>query len=150
MLSLPFRIVISMLVVSLAIPMCVQSITDGNQDISRKVAVEIAQEISNTAREISFRPVGESRLISLGDYLSQLDSSISVVIGSLLGEDNFSFIRCSDGRGWSRIVLVDLPPLVRGFCSADSSPLTIGKDSGDLLISHMRNQIGEIIQIGVL
>jgi hypothetical protein len=150
MLSLPFRIAVSMLVVSLAIPICVQSLCDGDLDISRKVATQIAQEISNTAREISLRPVGESRLMSLGDYLSQLDPGISLVIGSLLGEGNYSIIRCSDGRGWSRIVPVDLPPLVKGFCSSDSAALTIGRDSGNLLISHSRNQIGEIIQIGEL
>jgi len=150
MLSLPFRIAVSMLVVSLAIPLCVQSLCDGNMEVSRRVATEIAQEISNTARELSLRPVGESRLMSIGDCLSQLDPGMSVVVGSLLGEDNYSIIRCSDGRGWSRVVSVDLSPLVKGFCSPGSIPLTIGRDSGDLLISHSRNQIGEIIQIGEL
>lgn len=147
-MSLPFRLAVSMLVVSLALPICMQSISDGERAVSRRVALLTAQEISRLAEELSSRPVGESRVMEVADDLRSMDFSILIVAGSTLGEDNFPILCCSDGTGWSIVMQVYFPPTIIGFCSFDFMPCTIDCNTGDLVISHGMHSLGEIIQLG--
>lgn len=147
-MSLPFRLAISMLVVAIALPMCMQSLSDSGREVSRRAAVEAAREIAQVAEQISSRPVGESRVLWPGDDLSSVGPDISIVIGSLLGEASFAVIHCTDSTGWNVTVPVNLSPQIVGFCSFDLMPMTIGCDSGNLLISHCQHPIGELIQLG--
>ena len=147
-MSLPFRLAISMLIVSLALPICLQSISDGEREVSHRLARQAAQEISRIAEELSSKPVGESRMFEVSDDLRSMGSGISIVAGSLLGEDSFSSIRCTDATGWAVVVFVQLSPQIVGFCSFDLMPLTIDRNTGDILISHGRHACGEIIQLG--
>lgn len=147
-MSLPFRLAVSMLIVSLALPMCLQSLSDGERDVSHRLARQAAQEISRIAEELSSKPVGESRVFEVGDELSSMGTGISIVAGAFLGEESFSSIRCTDATGWAVVVPVQLSPRIAGFCSFDFMPLTIDHNTGDIIISHGRHAGGEIIQLG--
>jgi len=148
-MSLPLRLAISMLVVSIALPLCLQSLSDGGRELSRRAAMETAEEISRIAEELSSKPVGESRVLPVAAELRSVGPAVSIIVGSLLGEEGFASIRCTDATGWEVVMSVDLSPEIVGFCSYDLMPLTIGCDSGDILISHGRHPIGEVIQLGV-
>jgi hypothetical protein len=147
-LSLPLRLAVSMLVVSLALPICIQSISDGRRELSRTSCMELSEEIARMAEEVSSKPVGESRIIELDVIEWTEGKSIRITVGCILGENNFSVIRCTDDAGWSRLVQVDLSPSIVGLCSFDLRPFTISGQLGDLVISHVRHSCGEIVQVG--
>lgn len=148
--SLPLRLAVSMLVVSIAVPICMQSLSDGEREISHRSAMEIAQEISGIAEELSSKPVGESRILHIGDDLRAIGPVVSILVGSLLGNESYASIQCIDASGWRMVIAVELSPVIVGLCSFDCMPLTIGCDSGNLLISHVNHAAGEIIQAGPL
>jgi len=147
-MSLPLRLAVSMIVVSLALPLCLQSISDGGRELSRTAAMRVSEEISRAAGEVSSKPVGESRVIRTGEDIRALGQSVTIIVGRLLGEGGFDSIRCADSYGWTRLVRVDLSPEIVGFCSFDLQPVIIGAGSGDILISHGRHPCGDIVQIG--
>lgn len=147
-LSLPLRLAVSMLVVSLALPLCLQSLSDGGRELARAAAVRISEEISKVAEEVSYRPLGESRVLRIAEEMRTLGKSISIVAGNLLGEENYSSVICSDPSGWQHIAPVDLPPVIVGFCSFEMQLFEIGAVPGDILISHRSHPCGEIVQMG--
>lgn len=147
-ISLPLRLAVSMLIVSLALPVCIQSLSDGERELARDAAVRMSEEISRAAEEVSSKPVGESRLITFRDFADMGRYSISLTAGSFLGEEDFSRIRCDDATGWAILIQVDLSPIIVGFCSFDLRPFSLGACSGDILISHGKHPCGEIIQVG--
>lgn len=149
-LSLPFRLAISMLVVAIALPICVKSLTDGNAELSRDAAVDIAGDLAKTISEVSSRPVGESRALKIRENLRLLEPGTSIEVGDFLGGRNFSFIKCSDASGWSRISQIALPIKIDGVCSSDYLPVIIGPDSGDFAIVHRGFPIEDIIVLEAL
>lgn len=134
--SLPFKLAISMLVISLAVPLCLQSLNDTNALLGRNAAVGIAERISRTVSELSMRPAGESRLLMIGDGLHGIGPGMSIVVGDVFDGENFSMIRCKDPSGWTKTIAIDLSPEIRGLCSGEFLPLSLDRYSGDILIAH--------------
>jgi hypothetical protein len=144
-LSLPFRLAISMLVVAIALPICMKSLTDGNAELSRNAAVDIAEDLAKAISEVSSRPIGESRVLRIEEDLRLIGSGTSIEVGDFLGGRNFSAIRCSDAMGWSNILQIVLPNGIDGVCSPRYLPVLIGPCSGDIAISHRGSQFEDII-----
>lgn len=144
-LSLPFRLAISMLVVAIALPICMKSLSDGNAELSRNVAVDIADDLAEVISEVSSRPFDESRLLRIGESLTSMSPGTSIQVGDFLGGRNFSAIRCSDATGWSRVVQIVLPINIDGVCSSCYLPVSIGPCSGDFTVAHRGSQFEDII-----
>lgn len=144
-LSLPFRLTISMLVVAIALPMCMKSLEDGGSELSRNAAVDIAGDLSRAISEVSSRPIGESRILRIEERLRLFDPGTSIEVGDFPGGRNFSTIRCSDTTGWFRILHIILPTDIDGVCSPYFVPVTIEPDFGDIAISHGGTQSENII-----
>ena len=144
-LSLPFRLAISMLVVAIALPICMKSLTDGNAELSRNAAVDIADNLAKTISEMSSRPIGESRVLRIEEDLRLIGQGTSIEVGDFLGGRNFSAIHCSDATGWSKILQIVLPNDIDGVCSSCYLPVVIGPYSGDIAISHRGSQFEDII-----
>lgn len=144
-LSLPFRLAISMLVVAIALPICMKSFTDGNAELSRNAAVDIANDIAKAISEVSSRPFGESRVLRIEENLRSIGQGTSIEVGDFLGGRNFSAIRCSDATGWSKILRIVLPINIDGVCSSSYLPVIIGPGSGDIAVAHRGSQFEDII-----
>jgi hypothetical protein len=149
-LSLPFRLAISMLVVAIALPICMKSLTDGNAELSRNAAVDIAGDLAKTISEVSSRPIGESRILRIEEGLRLIGSGTSIEVGDFLGGRNFSAIRCSDATGWSKTLQIILPISIDGVCSPCYLPVVIGPDSSDITVAHRGSQFEDIIVLEVL
>jgi len=146
-LSLPFRLAVSMLVVAIALPMCVRSLADGSAELSRNATVDIADGLAKTISEVSSRPIGESRFLRIEESLRLLDPGASIEVGDFLGGRNFSVIRCSDLTGWSKVLQMDLPVSIDAVCSSCYLPVVIGAGSGDITITHKGSQFEDIILV---
>lgn len=144
-LSLPFRLGISMLVIAVAMPICLQSLADGRSELSRDAAVGIAARIADAVSEVAHRSIGESRVLRIGESLLDIGKGTSIVIGDLFGGKNYSLIRCSDDSGWSRIVPIDLPQDTDAVCSSLYLPLTLSSTPTDIEISHRGSQSEDVI-----
>jgi len=144
-LSLPFRLAISMLVVAIALPICMKSLTDGNAELSRNAAVDIADDLAKVISEVSSRPFGESRVLRIEENLRSIGPGISIEVGDFLGGRNFSAIRCSDDTGWSKILQIALPNNIDGVCSSCYLPVVIDSGSGDIAVAHRGSQFEDII-----
>ena len=144
-LSLPFRLAVSMLVVAIALPICMKSLTDGNAELSRNAAVDIADDLSKMISKVSSRPIGESRVLRIEENLRLIGPGTSIEVGDFLGGRNFSVIRCSDATGWSKILQIVLPISIDGVCSSCYLPVVIGPGSGDIAVAHRGSQFEDII-----
>jgi hypothetical protein len=146
-LSLPFRLAISMLVVAIALPICMKSLTDGKVELSRNAAVDIADHLSKLISEVSSRPFGESRVLRIAENLRSIDPGTSIEVGDFLGGRNFSAIRCSDATGWYKVLQITLPNNIDGVCSSFYLPVVIGPGSGDIAVAHRGSQFEDIIML---
>jgi hypothetical protein len=146
-LSLPFRLAVSMLVVAIALPMCMRSLSDGKAELSRNAAIDIADDLANTISEVSSRPIGESRILRIGEDLRLLGSGASIEVGDFLGGRNFTVIRCSDSTGWTRVLQMDLPVGIDAVCSSCYLPFVMGSGSGDVTVAHRGSQFEDIIVV---
>jgi hypothetical protein len=144
-LSLPFRLAISMLVVAIALPICMKSLTDGNTDLSRNAAVDIAGDLAKAISEVSSRPIGESRVLRVEESLRSVGPGTSIEVGDFLGGRNFSVIRCSDASGWFVILQMILPVNIDGVCSSCYLPVVISPGSSDITVAHRGSQFEDII-----
>jgi hypothetical protein len=144
-LSLPFRLAISMLVVAIALPICMKSLTDGNVELSRNAAVNIADDLAKTISEVSSRPIGESRVLRIEENLRLIDPWTSIEVGDFLGGRNFSAIRCSDAAGWTKTLQITLPINIDGVCSSHYLPVVIDSSSRDIAVAHRGSQSEDII-----
>lgn len=146
-LSLPFRLAISMLVIAIAMPICMKSLADGGAEISRNAALDIAGDIARAISEVSSRPIGESRVLRIGEDIRLMNPGTSIEVGDFLGGRNFSVIRCSDSSGWSETQTMVLPIDIDGVCSPSYLPVKLSSGCGDIAVAHRGSHFEDIIML---
>jgi len=135
-LSIPFRLAISAVVLSMTMPICIDAIADEKDRLSENASIYIAEKIARTASDLSFRPVGESREIRIEKHLALVDSDILIIVGDIPGERNSSVVRCIGNDGWKRIISPRLGAGIQGICSRNGGSFIIHEGSHDLRMEH--------------
>lgn len=148
-LSIPFRLAISVVVFSLAMPMCLSCIESGNIDLSRKAALEISQKVARVIETVSEGGIGEMRIVHIGDQISLLRQDVKIVIGDYPAGPNSALILCSDSKNWKRTVHLNLDRSITGVCSPELSPFVIARTSVSLTVSHQLVNNMNLLIVGV-
>ncbi|MDH4122719.1 MAG: hypothetical protein OEV21_01330 [Thermoplasmata archaeon] len=146
-ISIPYRLAISGLIISLTIPICLQSIAQIDAEMSRLIAQEIASDVKKAIETASYRYPGESRLLSIGSRLNLLNIGLKIIIGDRPGGENSHIITCRDGTGWQSTALVELGGSVAGICSPHYSSVILEKGSRDVLVEHSLTKFGDMIMV---
>ncbi len=134
-----------MLVMAMAVPICLQSLADGSDEMSRSAAVDLAEEISDEISRISFCPIGESSELSIGEKLGTLSADCEIHIGDIFGRDGFPFIKCGDRSGWSAVITIELSDEIDGVCSPERLPVVLTSLFGSIRLYHSGSQFDDII-----
>lgn len=148
-LSIPFRLAISVVVLSLAMPICLNCMDTGEIELSRKAAFEICMRIKDGIELVATGGIGGSRVIELADKGALLRSGTEITVGDFPAGPNSSMIRCSDSGGWSRAIQINIDSGIAGVCSPILSPIKIDRHSRLILISHEIVDGLDLILVGV-
>jgi len=135
-MSIPFRLSISVIVLSLSVPICVNCIDSNNLQLSEKIAFSITQNLADTLAEISSKGFGESRIYDISRETKLLDPRVEIIVGDYPAGHFSSIIRCSGPGNWNRSVHIELGIGTVGISSADMSPFIVSKNTGRIRISH--------------
>jgi len=149
-LSIPFRLAISIAVLSLVMPLCITCIETGNSELSRKAAFEICQRIGTEIEIVSIGGIGESRNLDISDRVGLLGSDIEIVVGDYPAGSNSSMISCSDSKGWKRAIRLDIGTAIIGVCSPALSPVTITRNSASICVSHTIIENMNLVIVGAV
>jgi len=144
-LSLPFRLSITVIVIALVLPICIQCISSESEELSRRAAITIAERIAQTASELSNRPSCESRLMKIEKHLHMLTTKMYIVAGAMPGDQNSSLIRCYGNNGWKTTLHADLGLKIEGICSSNCSSFIITRNSGDLVMSRIQTERWDLL-----
>lgn len=147
-LSIPFRLGISIIVLSLAMPICVNCMDSGSTELSRKAALEICQKLACTIEIVSRGGIGEMRIVDISERVGMLRPDVEISVGDFPSGHNSTMIFCSDSKNWRRGFHLDIGSSIDGVCSAGLSPVIITRMSTTVTISHQTIGALNLIIVG--
>ena len=135
-LSIPFRLGISIVVLSLVMPVCVSCMDSGNTELSRMAALEICKKLAYAMEIVSQGGIGEMRVVDISNRIGLLRPDVEITVGDYPAGPNSTMIICSDSKNWKRVLNLDIDRSIVGICSPTLSPLTVTRQSATITVSH--------------
>jgi len=133
--SIPFRLAISVIILSLVMPICAECLVNGTHEISRMAAISISEDISRAAVELANGRLGESRSIGISDRVDLLDFHTTIRVGDNPAGRYGTTIICSDKTGWTFTITMRVEDELECVCSDELNTFEIVNGCGDLILT---------------